>query len=100
MRTAKAEVLENRFVDRLRGEMCVDQQEYDDLCAALGRLADELASEAKIDRDLALVLYSTPQMVWNAYRQALEPDNRVEGLARRLEDMWIELDALVLECLS
>lgn len=97
---AKAAVMENDFVDRVRGEWTFDTAAYEELVESLRRLAERLASQRTIDRDLALTLYVIPQMVRNAHLQAAELGAEQSAMAERLEEAWIELDALVLKCLS
>ena len=50
-------------------------------------------------RDLALTLYSIPMMVRNTFISIDDQSPKPE-LAARLEDHWVDLDALVTECLT
>ena len=100
MKNSRTRVMNNSFVDRLRSEWEIDELAYHELREALGQLATKLATEERIAKDLALILYSMPQMVRNAHLHASEKGHAQPEMAKRLEEIWIELDALVLECLS
>jgi len=78
--------------------MYFDEKEFHDLVKALNDLAVELKKIDCIDKELALYLYSIPQIVRNAF---LSFDGKEDnaGIANKLEDAWIELDALILDCL-
>lgn len=95
----KKKILDNRYVDQLRIQMRIDDGAYDQLCASLQELASELKGVRAIDKELALALYSIPLMVRNTFlsfdNQAPKPE-----IAARLEDHWVDLDALVTDCLS
>ena len=95
----KKRILENPFVDRLRIEMRVDEAAYEELSAMLTDLAAALRGVPLIDKELALVLYSIPQTVSNAM-MSFDGHSPKPAIAGRLEDAWVELDALVLDCLS
>lgn len=53
----------------------------------------------EIDKELALYLYSIPQMIRYAY-DSFNGEIDKNELALKLEEAWIELDALVIEVLS
>jgi hypothetical protein len=41
-----------------------------------------------------------PQIIRNTFLSLETSDEKVSDLTNRLEDIWIELDELVIECLS
>ncbi|WNS43270.1 hypothetical protein [Paenibacillus sp. MMS20-IR301] len=51
-------------------------------------------------RKLALVLYSMPQMIRNTFLSFTAHDVKDSELLNKLEDVWMELDELVIEYLS
>ena len=89
-----ARILANAFVDRVSTELVVDEDAYSELCALLRELAGALGDAKLIDRELALTLYCMPQLVRNAFL-ACPADS---PLRNALEDCWVELDALVMDC--
>lgn len=79
--------------------MQFDEPAYEDLVACLRALAAELASTRQIDKELALCLYTIPQIIQNLYL-SFDQCETSPPIADRLEEAYIELDALVIECLS
>ncbi|WP_155110014.1 hypothetical protein [Intestinirhabdus alba] len=73
--------------------------EYNKLISSLKILSDLLKSESFIDKGLALYLYEIPQMIRNAHASFDKCKNKTE-LALSLEEAWIELDSLAINCLS
>jgi hypothetical protein len=70
------------------------------LKSLLSDLAGELRKENVIDKDIALNLYSLPQIVRNmslTFEGAIE--SRQERF-NRLEDAWVDLEAFVIDCLQ
>ena len=96
----KERILNNSFVDKVRSEMKVDEEEYRALKELLMELIVELKKEEVIDKELALILYSMPQIIRNTFLSLETDDEEVSDLTNMLEDIWIELDELVIECLS
>lgn len=92
----KQSILDNRFVHQLR-DLRVDEQAFGELIGALRRLAEAWRGAALIDRELAEDLY----VINHVTRNMLET-MRGHGSADvdRVEEMWIELDARILDCLS
>lgn len=91
----KQAILRNPFIVRLR-DLRVDEDAFRELAEALGRLADEWKGQPRIDRELASELSVVIQVTRNmleTLRAHGSPD------AERVEEMWIDLDDLVLECL-
>lgn len=91
----------NTFVDQVRASMHFDDAEYLALCDDLEELAGCLRGTTSLDRDLARDLYSIPLIVRNMYlfvqgngAYASHP------LVGKLEDAWVSLDGLVMDCLS
>ncbi|EOV0648040.1 hypothetical protein ACOIOT_003765 [Cronobacter turicensis] len=58
-----------------------------------------MEKEKTINKELALYLYSIPQMIRYAY-DSFNGEIDKNELALKLEEAWIELDALVIEVLS
>ena len=96
----KEKIMSNTFVDKVRIQMVIDEEEYDILRDLLNLLSLELRIEQVIDKELALILYSMPQMIRNAFLSFQYHNVQVTDLVSRLEDIWIELDELVIQCLS
>ncbi|PHM22164.1 hypothetical protein [Xenorhabdus innexi] len=95
----KEEIIANNFVDEIRMSLSFNEQEYQKLVTSLAKLAEIMSEENTIDKELALYLYSIPQIVHNAYASFDGKENKPE-IAMKLEEAWIELDALSIECLS
>ena len=95
----KKRILENTFVDQVRLHLKVDESEYAQLRAALTELASSLKGSRVIDRELMMYLYAAPTMIRNAFESfsGIEP---LPEIAYRLEDLWVELDELVTDCLA
>ena len=92
----KEKIVKNSFVDEIRTNMVFNEDAYIGLTSSLDELSNELKNNSFIDKELALYLYTIPQMIQNAY---MSLENKSE-IAFRLEGAWIELDALVIGCLS
>ncbi|MCP4897532.1 MAG: hypothetical protein GY906_11220 [bacterium] len=99
MTDLKSQILSNSFVDGVRIRMEVDRSEYDSLCQSLAELSVEWQGSSAIDRELALFLYSAPQIIRNAHLSFTRHDP-MPAVAVELEDIWIELDRLAIACLS
>ncbi|WMU74048.1 hypothetical protein OQ483_06425 [Enterobacter bugandensis] len=95
----KKKIIDNDFVNNIRIHMVFDDEQYNDLVSSLGELAKILKNNDLIDKELALYLYTMPQMIRNAYASFDKVENKPD-LAFKLEDAWIELDSLVINCLS
>ena len=98
--TIKAAILRNSFVDSVRIDMRIDDDAYEELCALLRDLAKELKGVRLIDKELALALYSIPLMVRNAFVSFDSHPDPKPSVCLRLEDQWVDLDALVTDCLA
>ncbi|MGE7943587.1 hypothetical protein ACQKNB_16025 [Lysinibacillus xylanilyticus] len=79
--------------------MEIDEAAYQELIDILTNLSDELKSQKVIDKELALTLYSVPQINRNVYLTYEEHNGKATEFGNELEDIWIDLDAMVLECL-
>jgi len=98
MNTAlKTKILNNRFVERLRTEMVIDQNEYRPLCEALKDLANAWKGVPYIDKELMQDLYVLPQITRNVAQSLVEHQPE---MAQKMEEMVLELDALILDCLT
>ncbi|EOC0004358.1 hypothetical protein ACRXLK_003624 [Cronobacter turicensis] len=71
--------------------------QYNNFISALNELS--ILMKKEIDKELALYLYSIPQMIRYAY-DSFNGEIDKNELALKLEEAWIELDALVIEVLS
>ena len=93
----KTRIMRNKFVERLRMELVIDENEYELLCKALKELAQEWQSKNSIDKELAGDLYV---LVPIARNMAEDVARARGGLAvkHKVEEMATELDALVIEC--
>lgn len=98
MKHIKDKILENTFVDRIRGEMVFDDYQYKELVNSLTELSGYLRNQTSIDKNVALVLYHIPQIVRNVFLGFDDTEN--SEIRKTLEDAWVELDALVLDCLA
>lgn len=98
----KDKILANQFIDKVRVEMVIDDESYEELVELLKLLSKEWKDKSVIDKELALVLYSIPQMIRNSYLSFEDGSSNSEKpeIAQKLEDIWIDLDALVIECLT
>lgn len=97
--TLKRRLLDNTFVDDVLCSMSFDERAYAELLEVLSELASVLTDADSVDKEVALYLYAAPQMIRNQYLSfAAFP--QPPPIAVRLEDAWIELDALVLDCLG
>lgn len=95
----KKKLIDNNFVNIVRVNMVFNDEQYNELVSSLEVLANLLKSNQFIDKELALYLYTIPQMIRNAYASFDKVENKPD-LAFKLEDAWIELDSLVINCLS
>lgn len=89
-----------QFAQAVRMNRDYDDEQFETLKKFLSKLAYELSDKEFLDKDLALNLYTLPQIVRNMFLTYDGPiDTRPERFTR-LEDAWIELDELVIECLQ
>jgi len=95
----KKKLIDNNFVNIVRINMVFNDEQYNELVSSLEMLANLLKNNQFIDKELALYLYTIPQMIRNAYASFEKVENKPD-LAFKLEDAWIELDSLVINCLS
>ncbi|HOJ78582.1 MAG TPA: hypothetical protein PLZ08_10880 [Bacillota bacterium] len=96
----KEKIKNNKFIDEVLSKMRIDEQQYQELCNLLKELATEWQNNQVIDKELALYLYCTPQMIRNVFLSFKDKNGPLPEIAKRLEDIWVELDALVIECLK
>jgi predicted metal-binding protein len=95
----KAKILANELALTIRTESRVDEDQWEELRHLLQLLAKEWQSAESVDKELVECLYTTSQALRNSFvaHSQLEPRT---ALADRLEDLWVDVDALVLECLT
>ena len=86
------------FTVRMRCDYDVEQ--FLKLRDLLSELATALRNEERIDKDLALNLYALPQIVRNMFLSYEGPAALRPAQFDRLEDAWVDIDALVLDCLQ
>ena len=99
MNGLKDKILRNTFVDQVRMNMKIDELEYEILRGHLIELAASMKGSKDIDRELMLTLFAMPTMIRNASGSFAGREPRPE-IALRLEDIWIELDELITDCLA
>lgn len=95
----KKKIIDNGFVNNVRINLAFNDEQYNDLVSSLEGLANLLKNNDSIDKELALYLYTIPQMIRNAYASFGKVENKPD-LVFKLEDAWVELDSLVINCLS
>lgn len=95
----KKKIIDNGFVNNVRINLAFNDEQYSDLVSSLEGLANLLKNNDSIDKELALYLYAIPQMIRNAYASFEKVENKPD-LVFKLEDAWVELDSLVINCLS
>ncbi|MEG5856648.1 hypothetical protein [Enterobacter mori] len=95
----KKKIIDNGFVNNVRINLAFNDEQYNDLVSSLEGLANLLKNNDSIDKELALYLYTIPQMIRNAYASFEKVENKPD-LVFKLEDAWVELDSLVINCLS
>ncbi len=95
--SVESEILNNKFIQRLRNELAVDRTEYDRLVELLRRLSVEWKGQKLVDKAVVQELYVlapvTKNIADSLRDHALERATEIEALAS-------ELDALVMECLT
>ena len=92
----KQRIVDNSFVDEVRMHMTFNNVQYNELRKDLTDLALSLKGSHVVDRELMLVLFAMPTMIRNAFESVREQDTEIAG---QLEDAWVELDALIANCL-
>jgi hypothetical protein len=76
--------------------MLIDQKEYNPLCEALKDLAEEWKEVSHVDKQLMQDLYVLPQITKNVAESLAQHQPE---MAEKIEEMAMELDALILDCL-
>lgn len=97
MNSIKDQIMANKFVDEIIICMSFNKVEYKKLVNSLSQLARYMKFNESIDKELALYLYTIPQAIRNVYLKIVDIDIPI---ILQLEDAWVELDALVIDCLS
>ena len=89
----------NKFDFDLRVNLSFNDEEYNELINILKDLEGEIKKYENIPINLALNLYYIPYVVRNTLN--FLRNNRLNSeLIQKVEDAWIEIDNLVLTCLS
>lgn len=96
----KEKILNNTFVNKVRNEMHIDEEQYDELCRLLEELSNEWKDKQVVDKELVLDLYSMSQIVRNTFLSFKKHNEPILDIAKRLEDIGVEIDALDIDCLS
>lgn len=81
----KKKIIDNDFDNNVRINMVFNDEQYNDLVSSLDELANLLKNNNSIDKELALYLYTIPQMIRNAYASFDKVENKPD-LAFKLED--------------
>lgn len=97
MDSIKDQIMANKFVDEVIIFMSFNKDEYENLICSLSQLVRYMKFNDSIDKELALYLYTIPQAIRNVYLKIVDVDIPI---VLQLEDAWVELDALVIDCLS
>lgn len=93
----KEKIINNNFINILRSNIEIDEDEYLSLCNELIYLEKKWKNVKCIDKELAFYLYLIPNIVRNIFlnsKDTLKDDAFLE----RLEDILIELDQLITNC--
>lgn len=61
------QLFSNKFIDEVKMKMVFNEIEYNNLVSALNELSILMKKEKTINKELALYLYSIPQMIRYAY---------------------------------
>lgn len=88
-----------QFALAVRMNLDYEDEQFNRLKVLLSDLAKEMRTATAIDKDLALNLYTLPQIVRNMSAYTGSTASRPDRFDR-LEDAWMDLDALVTECLQ
>jgi hypothetical protein len=95
--SVESEILNNKFIHRLRNEAVVDRAEYDHLVELLGRLSIQWNGQKLVDKAVVQELYVLAPVTKNIAESLRD---HAPERASELETLAVELDALVLECLA
>jgi hypothetical protein len=96
-RDLSTEILNNSYLEKLRTDLVIDKQEYERLCYSLRCLAKEWKWIRSIDKKIAQELYVLAPVTRNIAESVQEYNSK---LAQEIAVLSLELDALVLECLT
>jgi len=88
------------FAFTVRMHRDYDVEQFHKLRHLLSELATALRNDEHIDKELALNLYALPQIVRNMFLSYEGPAASRPAQFDRLENAWVDIDALVLACLQ
>jgi hypothetical protein len=91
----KKEILENQFIYDLRNKFEINANELIRLKNSLIKLKAIWAEKTSIDKELMQVLYGIPMVILFQ----VERNEYSENEKKFLEDAWIDIDNLIMECL-
>lgn len=95
-------IADNQFLFQLRNQLNFDDMAYIKLIELLKNLKNDLRGHEVIPLELALYLYEIPYVIRNMLDH-LKTDNlsnKSAELTEKVENAWIEIDDLVVSCLS
>lgn len=72
----KKKIIDNDFVNNVRINMVFNDEQYNNLVSSLEEVANLLKNNEFIDKELALYLYTIPQMIRNAYASFEQVENK------------------------
>lgn len=90
-------ILANTFIERLRSELFVDTARFEELCRDLRTLATEWKDQTHVEKRVVQDLYILAPVT---FAMAKTISTVRSELGDRVHEMAIELDALVLDCLT
>ena len=92
--TIEERLLKNDFLMKLRTDLIVDREVYDELCSLLRKLAVDWKGKHLVRKDVAEQLYGLAAVTLNVAERFRDHD---PAFYSQVLEMSIELDALVLE---
>lgn len=95
----QAKLADDKFSYELRMNLHYDKLAFDKLISTLKQLSLLLKNESAIPKALAQDLYVTTNVIRNSldWLKVHKPDSQ---LTDNVENAWIDIDNLIIECLS
>lgn len=91
------ELMQNTFADEIRQNLYFHRQEYENLIEILKNIAIHCKGVQQLNKNLVLYLYEIPKMAF-VWKENLKTDKQdFDELINKLEDAWLELDAIIAE---